>query len=380
MRGLPEPFGPRSRRGSWKYCAATPREYSSTLTAIVVPEDVDVRRRVTHCLRAVSTLPGRRARPPQGQGLSHRPPRVAERVGGARDGWRVELALHETGVPIRLGSGVAACEEVFAASVTPTIRCRPSSIDGHCRHESTAGLAATAVEQSLTELHRWEDRLHAFAWCDPERARARAHAADRNNARSRRPLYGLTVGVKDIFDTAGIPTEYGSPIFAGRLPRRNAMAVRRLEAAGAVVFGKTVTAELAYFAPGPTTNPWNFDRTPGGSSMGSAAAVAAGVVPIAIGTQTNGSVIRPAAFCGVVGFKPSAGRLPGSGALRFSPHLDQVGVFAADRPARRAGVCGARRRAAVGVGNRSVPEPKARPRRGAHARVGRGRDEYAEAL
>lgn len=193
-------------------------------------------------------------------------------------------------------------------------------------------LAATAVEQSLTEFYRWEDRLQAFAWCDPERARAKARAADRDNTRARRPLYGLTVGVKDIFDTAGIPTEYGSPIFAGRVPRRNAMAVRRLEAAGAVALGKTVTAELAYFAPGPTTNPWNFDRTPGGSSMGSAAAVAAGVVPIAIGTQTNGSVIRPAAFCGVVGFKPSAGRLPGSGALRFSPHLDQVGVFAATVP------------------------------------------------
>jgi Asp-tRNA(Asn)/Glu-tRNA(Gln) amidotransferase A subunit family amidase len=152
--------------------------------------------------------------------------------------------------------------------------------------------------------------------------------ADRRDAGSGRPLYGLTVGVKDIFDTAGVPTEYGSPIFAGHVPRHNAIAVRRLEAAGAVVLGKTVTAEFAYFAPGPTTNPWNFERTPGGSSMGSAAAVAARVVPAAIGTQTNGSVIRPAAFCGIVGFKPSAGRLPSSGALRFSPHLDQVGVFA----------------------------------------------------
>ena len=121
----------------------------------------------------------------------------------------------------------------------PTIRCRPSSIDGDCRPQSTAALAATAVEQSLTELHRWEDRLRAFAWCDPERARARAHAADRNDARSRRPLYGLTVGVKDIFDTAGIPTEYGSPI-SPDASQRNAMAVRRLEAAGAVVFGETM--------------------------------------------------------------------------------------------------------------------------------------------
>src|SRR5207245_268348 len=110
----------------------------------------------------------------------------------------------------------------------------------------------------------------------------------------------------------------------------DAVAVARLVAAGAIVFGKTVTAELAYFTPGPTTNPWNPKRTPGGSSMGSAAAVAAGIIPGSIGTQTNGSVIRPAAFCGVVGFKPTAGRLPTEGALRFSPSLDQVGTFAGD--------------------------------------------------
>src|SRR4029077_16593537 len=100
---------------------------------------------------------------------------------------------------------------------------------------------------------------------------------------------------------AGIPTEYGSLVFKGRIPPENALAVARLEAAGGIVFGKTVTAELAYFAPGPTTNPWNLKHTPGGSSMGSAAAVGAGVIPCAIGTQTNGSVIRPAAFCCVVG-------------------------------------------------------------------------------
>jgi Asp-tRNA(Asn)/Glu-tRNA(Gln) amidotransferase A subunit family amidase len=164
---------------------------------------------------------------------------------------------------------------------------------------------------------RWEPRLHAFAWCDPSRV------ADGDG-----PLAGIPVGVKDVFDTAGIPTEYGSPIFAGRVPGRSALAVERIEAAGGLVFGKTVTAELAYFSPGPTRNPWNLEHTPGGSSMGSAAAVAAGIVPAAIGTQTNGSVIRPAAFCGVVGFKPSYGRLPTKGALAFAPTLDQVGVFA----------------------------------------------------
>ena len=159
--------------------------------------------------------------------------------------------------------------------------------------------------------------MHAFAWC-------RSDAPDPVTG----PLSGVPVGVKDIFDTAGIPTGYGSPIFAGRVPDTTAVAVERLEAAGAVVFGKTVTAELAYFFPGPTTNPWNASRTPGGSSMGSAAAVAAGVVPAAIGTQTNGSTIRPAAFCGIVGFKPSFGRLPTAGALQFAPTLDTVGVFA----------------------------------------------------
>ena len=142
------------------------------------------------------------------------------------------------------------------------------------------------------------------------------------------PLRGIPIGVKDIFDTAGIPTEHGSLLFAGRIPRGNSDVVSALERAGAIMFGKTVTAELAFLHPGPTVNPWNRGRTPGGSSMGSAAAVAAGIVPMAVGTQTNGSVIRPAAFCGVVGFKPSAGTIPRGGALIFSPTLDQVGVFA----------------------------------------------------
>jgi Asp-tRNA(Asn)/Glu-tRNA(Gln) amidotransferase A subunit family amidase len=159
-----------------------------------------------------------------------------------------------------------------------------------------------------------------------DEARVEAEAA-----RSRRGvLAGVPIAVKDIFDTAGIPTECGTALMAGRVPERSATVVSILEEAGAVVFGKTVTAELAYAHPGPTRNPWDLQRTPGGSSMGSAAAVAAGVVPGAIGTQTNGSIIRPAAFTGVVGFKPSAGRIPREGVLSFSPTLDQVGVLAAD--------------------------------------------------
>ncbi len=137
----------------------------------------------------------------------------------------------------------------------------------------------------------------------------------------------MPIGVKDIFATAGVPTEMGSPAFAGHIPNRSARVIERLEAQGAFVMGKTVTTECAFLSPGKTRNPWNPLHTPGGSSSGSAAAVAAGFVPAALGTQTNGSVIRPAAFCGVVGFKPTQGLIPIEGALTFSHTLDQPGIF-----------------------------------------------------
>ncbi len=140
-------------------------------------------------------------------------------------------------------------------------------------------------------------------------------------------LFGLPVGIKDIIDTAGLPTEDGTALHAGRAPHEDAVVVRRLIAAGGLVMGKTVTTELATYAPGKTRNPHNPAHTPGGSSSGSAAAVAAGMVPLAIGTQTNGSVIRPASFCGVYGFKPSAGLIPRTGVLTQSPSFDAVGVF-----------------------------------------------------
>lgn len=186
------------------------------------------------------------------------------------------------------------------------------------------------VERSLERYAATEPRIHAFAWLDAERARRLARASDARRA-SGRPvgrLEGIPVGVKDIFDTADIPTENGCAFFAGRVPERSAAVVRTLEAAGAIVLGKTVTAEIAYLTPGPTRNPWDTTRTPGGSSMGSAAAVAARVVPAAIGSQTNGSTIRPAAFCGVVGFKPTFGRISLDGAFEFSDTLDHAGVFA----------------------------------------------------
>ncbi|MHB8744885.1 MAG: amidase, partial [Sulfuricaulis sp.] len=136
-------------------------------------------------------------------------------------------------------------------------------------------------------------------------------------------LPGVPLGIKDIIDIRGIPTRMGSPMFEDYVPSMSARIVRRLEEAGALMLGKTATAELANFAPGNTRNPWNPAHTPGGS----AAAVAARFVPAALGTQTNGSIIRSAAFCGVVGFKPSAGLISRSGILKFSQTLDQVGVF-----------------------------------------------------
>lgn len=142
------------------------------------------------------------------------------------------------------------------------------------------------------------------------------------------PLAGICVGVKDLYDTAGMTTTYGSPIYRDHVPTADAALVARLRQLGAHVAGKTVTTEFAWREAGPTVNPWNTAHTPGGSSSGSAAAVAAGLVPLATGTQTFGSVIRPAAFCGIVGFKPSHGLLPLEGVQPLSPTLDHAGLFA----------------------------------------------------
>jgi Asp-tRNA(Asn)/Glu-tRNA(Gln) amidotransferase A subunit family amidase len=178
------------------------------------------------------------------------------------------------------------------------------------------------VRACLDRIAVLESSVRAFAWLDEERAlRLAAESADG-------PLRGAPIGVKDLIDTGGIPTECGTALLAGRVPDRSAAVVRALEDAGAIVLGKTVTTELAFAAPGPTRNPWNLDRTPGGSSMGSAAGVAAGFFPLAIGTQTNSSTVMPAALCGVVGFKPSKGRHSLEGVLVFSPTLDQLGCFA----------------------------------------------------
>jgi len=190
--------------------------------------------------------------------------------------------------------------------------------------------SAELVEACLARIGEVDAKIEAWAFLDREHALRQAKAADDQRKRGDAvgPLHGVPLGIKDLFDTSDYPTEFGSPLWAGRTPRRDAAAVTRLRAAGAVIMGKTVTTEYAYFNPGKTRNPHDPERTPGGSSSGSAAAVAAGMVPGAIGSQTNGSVIRPAAFCGVVGFKPTHGLIPRTGALLLSRALDHVGVFA----------------------------------------------------
>jgi Asp-tRNA(Asn)/Glu-tRNA(Gln) amidotransferase A subunit family amidase len=190
--------------------------------------------------------------------------------------------------------------------------------------------AEQLVEACLARIREVDGDVQAWAFLDADHALAQARAADewRLQGRPTGPLHGVPVGIKDIFDTADMPTENGSVLYAGRTPSRDATVVARLRAAGALVMGKTVTTEFAYFSPGKTRNPHNPEHTPGGSSSGSAAAVAAGMVPLTLGSQTNGSTIRPAAYCGVIGFKPTHGLIPRHGILALSRTLDHVGLFA----------------------------------------------------
>jgi len=186
------------------------------------------------------------------------------------------------------------------------------------------------VQACLKRIETNEERVQAWQFLDPEHALRQARAADlrRREGKALGALHGLPVGVKDIIDTEDMPTEDGTVLHAGRTPSEDAAVVSRLRAAGAIILGKTVTTELATYSPGKTRNPHNPEHTPGGSSSGSAAAVAASMVPLAIGTQTNGSVIRPAAYCGVIGYKPSFGLISRHGVLKQSRPLDQIGVMA----------------------------------------------------
>ncbi|MGH6968622.1 MAG: amidase, partial [Stellaceae bacterium] len=185
--------------------------------------------------------------------------------------------------------------------------------------------AESATRACLDRIAEREAAVGAWAYLDPERALAEARRRDQ--ARAKGPLHGVVVGIKDIFDTADMPTSYGSPLYAGHRPAADAACVALLRAASAVALGKTVTTEFAMTHPGKTRNPHDPAHTPGGSSSGSAAAVAADMVPVALGTQTLGSVIRPAAFCGIVGFKPSYGAINRAGTKLISESADTIGIF-----------------------------------------------------
>jgi len=202
-----------------------------------------------------------------------------------------------------------------------------SAADLATRVRAGKATAEATVRRYVDAVLSGDGRLQAFAAFDPEIALRAARAVDA--AGNRGPLAGVPVAVKDVIDTAEYETAYGSPIYRGHRPALDAACVTLLRQAGAVVLGKTVTAELATFAPGPTRNPHALSHTPGGSSSGSAAAVAAGLAPLALGTQTAGSVIRPASFCGVVGYKPSPRCVPRSGVKATSDTLDEVGALAA---------------------------------------------------
>lgn len=184
---------------------------------------------------------------------------------------------------------------------------------------------AQVLESQLGRIAAREPSVHAFKWHDADHVRAQLAAV---SARSEKlPLAGVAIGIKDIIDTADMPTEYGSAAFVGNRPAKDAAIVTQLKAAGAVMMGKTVTTEFASQFAGATVNPHNFAHTPGGSSSGSAAAVADGMVGLALGTQTAGSTIRPAAYCGIVGFKATRGKISLEGVNPLAPTLDTMGWF-----------------------------------------------------
>jgi Asp-tRNA(Asn)/Glu-tRNA(Gln) amidotransferase A subunit family amidase len=209
----------------------------------------------------------------------------------------------------------------------------PAQLSAAEAAERLAGGLLTSEElmqSCLEQIRHAEPIVQAWQFLDEGHALAQARSADERR-RSGQPvgaLNGIPVGLKDIIDTADMPTENGTVLHKGRAPREDAAVVKSLRAAGAVIMGKTVTTECAYFNPGKTRNPHNPEHTPGGSSSGSAAAVAAHMVPLALGSQTAGSVIRPGSFCGAYAFKPTHGLIPRTGVLQLSRTLDHIGMFA----------------------------------------------------
>lgn len=188
--------------------------------------------------------------------------------------------------------------------------------------------AEALIRACLDRIAEREPFVHAWTYLAGDAALAEARALDRQGSAG--PLKGLPIGVKDIIDTGDMPTAYGSALYAGHRPIRDAACVALARSAGAIVLGKTVTTEFAYYDPGPTANPHNLAHTPGGSSSGSAAAVGDAMVPLAFATQTAGSIIRPASFCGCVGYKPSFGTLDLTGVRPLASSLDTLGVMTAD--------------------------------------------------
>ena len=210
------------------------------------------------------------------------------------------------------------------------IRPQRSAVEIHraiARRETTA---EAVVRQSAEAIDQLEPHLSAWKVRGDAQALAAAQALDQRIAAGRDCglLAGVPLAVKDLLDTADLPTAYGSVVYEGHQPPADAEAVRLARAADAIVMGKTVTTEFAYFTPGPTANPWNIEHTPGGSSSGSAAAVASGMVPLAFGSQTAGSLIRPASYCGVFALKPTHDLVSGAGVKAFAPSLDTLGWLA----------------------------------------------------
>src|SRR5918911_406486 len=209
----------------------------------------------------------------------------------------------------------------------------PAELDASAAAREIAAGRLTSVElvqACLERIRQVEPTVQAWQFLDEEHALSQARAADERR-RSGEPvgaLCGIPVGIKDIIDTADMPTENGTVLNKGRTPRADAAVVAKLRAAGAVIMGKTVTTECAYFNPGKTRNPHNPEHTPGGSSSGSAAGVAAHMVPLALGSQTARSTIPPGSFCGVYAMKPTHGLIPRSGVLQLSRTLDHIGFFA----------------------------------------------------
>ncbi|MEC9367544.1 MAG: amidase [Pseudomonadota bacterium] len=188
--------------------------------------------------------------------------------------------------------------------------------------------AEDTMRRTLDHISRTEPRVHAFVDLKPQQAMEAALAADRVPAEERGPLHGLPIGVKEVFDVAGMRCTWGTSIHEDRIPESDAECVRRMKNAGAIVVGTLVSTEYAIAAAGPTLNPHDPSRTPGGSSSGPGAAVAAGMVPLALGSQTVGSIVRPSVYCGVFGLKPTHGAIPSLGGMPLSPCIDHPGVMA----------------------------------------------------